>query len=362
MAKADKKDTSLNPRQGLFVEHYLIDLNGKEAAIRAGYARDAAAVRAAKLLRREEVRQAVAAAMEARAERTGITAERVLDEYAAIAFADIRHFVDWGPKGVRFIETRRLSPEETRLVAELVDGGANKGLKRVKLFDKQAALNSLSRILAYAASARFRSAGTDDETNTAPPPVEPRGAVTERAISDRQRRFADEFLKDFDGSAAARRAGYAPTSAPFLATKLRRYPGIAARIEAGMAARRLPIRAEADRVLEEYARIAFADIGRIADWDDRRLRLKPKRRLALADSAAIAAIGPLGKSPGASAARWRLRLHDKVYALDMLARHLGLLDPRMPGRALSRKWPVERTSAALRGRLGRPRPGQRHNL
>lgn len=345
----------LNPRQLFFVEEYLVDLNGKEAAIRAGYARDAAAVRAAKLLRREAVRQAVAAAMAARAERTGITPERVLDEYTAIAFANIRHFVDWGPKGVRFIATRRLSPEKTRLVAELVDGGADKGLKRVKLFDKQAALNSLSRILAYGDSARFRSAGTDDETNTAPPPVEPRGAVTQRAISDRQRRFADEFLKDFDASAAARRAGYAPRSAPFLATKLRRYPGIAARIEAGMAARRLPIRAEADRVLVEYARIAFADIGRIAAWDDKHLRLKPKRRIALEDSAAIAHIGPFGKSSGGRGIELRLRLHDKVYALDMLARHLGLLDPRMPGRALSRKWPVGRTSAALRGRLARAR-------
>ena len=44
--------TSLNPRQSLFVENYLIDLNGKEAALRAGYTSRGAMVWAAKLLAR----------------------------------------------------------------------------------------------------------------------------------------------------------------------------------------------------------------------------------------------------------------------------------------------------------------------
>jgi phage terminase small subunit len=334
----------LNPRQLLFVEEYLVDLNGKEAAIRAGYAAEAAVVRAAKLLRRTGVRQAVAIAMAARAERTGITAERVIDEYARIAFSNWRRFADWGPHGVRFAAARDLSPDETPLIAELVDAGPKRGgLRRVKLFDKQAALNSLSRIFTHADSARFCLGGTNDD----PPLNEPKHVAAPHPLSDRQRRFADEFLRDLDGSGAAKRAGYAPRSAPFLATKLRRYPGIAARIAAGLAAKQRAIRIEADRVLEEYACIAFADIGRIADWTNQRLRLKPQRRVAIEDSASVASLGP------ARGATLHLRLHDKVYALDMLARHLGLLDPRMPGRGLKQKWPVQRTSAALRARLGR---------
>jgi phage terminase small subunit len=327
----------LNPRQRLFVEQYLVDLNGKAAAIRAGYARDPA-VRAARLLRRADVKAAIAAAMAARAGRTGVTPERVLAEYAAIAFADLRRFADWGPAGVRFRGTRALAAEDTRLVAELVAGGRDEGLRRVKLFDKFAALRSLLRILDCADIARFRAA----------PAAAPSAAVDAGAgLTERQRCFAEEFLVDFDAGAAAIRAGYAPLSAPFQATRLRRYPAIAARIEAGIAARCQPIRADADRVLAEYARIAFADIGRIAAWSARRLRLKPKHRVALGDSAAIDRIGP---EPGVTL---RLRLYDKVHALDMLAQHLGLLDPRMPGRALARKWQVQRTSAALRARLGR---------
>ena len=332
---------ALNPRQRVFVEQYLVDLNGKEAAIRAGYTRDAAPVRAAKLLRRLPVRQAVAAAMAARAARTGITAERVIEEYARIAFADWRRFADWGPDHVRFAAKSALTPDDRAAIAEISEGA--KGVRRLKLFDKAAALNSLLRILDHAETARFGRVATAPDPARAP--SEPRPAP--RPLSERQSRFADEFLRDLDASAAARRAGYAPRSAPYLATKLRRYPGVAARIEAGIAQRLGAIRATADRVLAEYARIAFADIGRIADWDAKKLRLKPKQRMACADSAAIERIG------AGRAVRLRVTLYDKVYALDALARHLGLLDARTPGRVSGRKWPAQRTSAALRARLGR---------
>ena len=336
----------LQPRQLFFVEEYLIDLNGKEAAIRAGYAPEAAAVRAAKLLRRPKVREAVAAAMAARAERCafvagGITAERVIAEYARIAFSDWRRFADWGPKRARFTAMRALSEDDRAAVAEVVEGQG--GLRRVKLFDKQAALSSLSRIFAHSDGARFRCGAAHDDS----PPAAPNCAAARHPLSERQRRFADEFLRNGNASAAARRAGYAPKSAAFQATKLRRYPGVAARIAAGIAARRRAIRIEADRVLAEYARIAFADIGRVADWSHQRLHLKPKRRVARDDSAAIERID------ATRGVTLRLTLYDKVYALDMLARHLGLLDPCMPGGAAKRRYALRRTSAALRARLGR---------
>jgi phage terminase small subunit len=351
----------LNPRQQLFVDHYLIDLNGKEAAIRAGYRSSRAAARGYALLRLPEIRAAIADAMAARAQRTAITAERVLEEYARIAFADIRRFADWGPKGVRFAAARDLSPEDTPLIAELVDAGPQRGgLKRVKLFDKQAALTSLARILVHAPTARFGIALPPSGSPTAPAASAAQTTARQRrvapsprqrrfAASPRQRRFAEEYLTDFNAYAAARRAGYSERTAAMNMTKMKRHPATAALIASLIETRRVPIRAEADRVLQEYARIAFADIGRIADWDDKRLRLKTRQRLAPADSAAIANLGT------ARGITLELRLYDKVYALDMLAQHLGLLDPRMPGRTLSRKWPVTQTSAALRERLGRAR-------
>ena len=46
----------LTPKQARFVEEYLIDLNGKQAAVRAGYAAKAAEVQASRLLRNAKVR------------------------------------------------------------------------------------------------------------------------------------------------------------------------------------------------------------------------------------------------------------------------------------------------------------------
>lgn len=86
----------LNPKQEAFVREYLVDLNGKQAAIRAGYSPKTAEVQASRLLSHVKVQEAIAAGKQAIAERTGITLERVLEEYARIAFADIRDVMEWG--------------------------------------------------------------------------------------------------------------------------------------------------------------------------------------------------------------------------------------------------------------------------
>lgn len=91
---------NLTPKQALFVQEYLIDLNGKQAAIRAGYSEKTAEVQASRLLSYAKVAEAVRFAQEARAERTGVTADRVLEEFAKVAFTDLADVTDWGVKEV----------------------------------------------------------------------------------------------------------------------------------------------------------------------------------------------------------------------------------------------------------------------
>lgn len=86
--------TKLTPRQARFVEEYMIDLKGKAAAIRAGYAPRSAKVKAYQILQLPRVQAAVQAAKDRRARATGITAERVLDEIAVVAFSDLRDHLD----------------------------------------------------------------------------------------------------------------------------------------------------------------------------------------------------------------------------------------------------------------------------
>lgn len=84
----------LAPKQAKFVECYLLALNATQAAISAGYAQNSAHVTGSKLLKVPKVAAAVQAAMQERAGRTSITADRVLQGLAQIAFADISKAYD----------------------------------------------------------------------------------------------------------------------------------------------------------------------------------------------------------------------------------------------------------------------------
>jgi phage terminase small subunit len=79
----------LTPKQEAFVREYLIDLNGTQAAIRAGYSEDTAAVIASENLRKPNVAKAIQAELDARAKRTQITADRVLAEIASIGLFNL---------------------------------------------------------------------------------------------------------------------------------------------------------------------------------------------------------------------------------------------------------------------------------
>lgn len=82
----------LTPKQARFVQEYVIDLNGKQAAIRSGVPPKNAETQGSKWLRNSKVRSAVDEAMAQQQARTAITQDRVLGELALLAFSDIGHY------------------------------------------------------------------------------------------------------------------------------------------------------------------------------------------------------------------------------------------------------------------------------
>jgi phage terminase small subunit len=82
----------LAARQQRFVEEYLLDLNGKHAAIRAGYSPRTAEVQAAQFLRIPKVQAEVSAAQARRSQRTAITQDSVLREIGLLAQSDMTHY------------------------------------------------------------------------------------------------------------------------------------------------------------------------------------------------------------------------------------------------------------------------------
>lgn len=79
----------MTPRQEAFVREYLIDLNGTQAAIRAGYSERTANEQAARLLTNVSVRSAIDEALAARAQRVQIDADWVLKRLHSEATADL---------------------------------------------------------------------------------------------------------------------------------------------------------------------------------------------------------------------------------------------------------------------------------
>src|ERR1051326_858503 len=87
--------------------------------------------------------------IETRAARLGITVDRVLQEYARIAFADLRDIVDWQPgeDGLRIKPAADLSPDQAAAIAEIVASASTGRVYRIKLHDKTPVLAAIGRCL-----------------------------------------------------------------------------------------------------------------------------------------------------------------------------------------------------------------------
>lgn len=77
--------SGLNPKREAFAREYIIDLNGKEAAIRAGYSERTAEVQASQLLSKLKVKAFIQKLKEQAAKRNDITMDWVLQRFKEIS-------------------------------------------------------------------------------------------------------------------------------------------------------------------------------------------------------------------------------------------------------------------------------------
>lgn len=136
----------LTDKQRLFVAEYLVDLNATQAAIRAGYSKKTAASQGQRLLRNVEISNALSEAYGARIERTGITADRVLEEYARLGFSDMRQFLSWDASGVLWKDSEDLDEGAAACISEVSETISEGGrTRRFKLHSKTHALDKLAQ-------------------------------------------------------------------------------------------------------------------------------------------------------------------------------------------------------------------------
>lgn len=148
--KPVKKRKGLTDKQERFCQEYIIDLNATQAAIRAGYSESTANVQGSQNLVKLSIQSRIQELNKGRSEATGITQNRVLEEYAKIAFFDIRnvyteHGVLKPPGELADLEAGAIAGIKTFEVYAAGDKvGEN---KEVKVFDKLRALEALGKHL-----------------------------------------------------------------------------------------------------------------------------------------------------------------------------------------------------------------------
>lgn len=149
---------ALTPKQENFCREYLIDLNATQAAIRAGYSQKTASAIAQENLRKPMIMERIQKARQKSIDKLEVTRERILAEYAKIAFSDITDFLKVeeiegrnqqtgeyvGIPVVTVFPTDGMPKQRTAALSEIRQ--TKEGIS-VKMHDKKGALDSLARHL-----------------------------------------------------------------------------------------------------------------------------------------------------------------------------------------------------------------------
>lgn len=140
-------------------------------------------------------------------------------------------------------------------------------------------------------------------------------------MTERQKRFCEEYLIDLNATQAAIRAGYSPKTANEQGCQVLANISVRARIDEALAERSRRTGVNQDRVIRELARVAFANATDVVDFETAELI----QSATSDDTAAIASVKvkTIPTSDGLGIER-EIRMADKLKALELLGRHMGM--------------------------------------
>ena len=135
-------------------------------------------------------------------------------------------------------------------------------------------------------------------------------------MTAKQQRFVEEYLVDLNATQAAIRAGYSPKTANEQGARLLANVSVQSAVSTAMAERSRRTGINQDRVIQELAKIAFVNASDVIDL---------KRATVLEEAARedLACIQSVKVKDGNTVER-EVRLADKLRALELLGKHLGM--------------------------------------
>lgn len=143
-------------------------------------------------------------------------------------------------------------------------------------------------------------------------------------LTDKQKRFVEEYLIDLNATQAAIRAGYnanAKNTFEVIGYQLLQKTSVSEEIEKAMAERSRRTGITQDRVLNELAKIAFANAKDILDFKTATV----KEDASEEDLACIQSVKVKTQASSKGTLEERqVTLYDKKAALELLGKHLGL--------------------------------------
>ncbi|MEW3513887.1 terminase small subunit [Clostridium butyricum] len=144
-------------------------------------------------------------------------------------------------------------------------------------------------------------------------------------LTAKQKKFVEEYLIDLNATQAAIRAGYSTESAKEIGCENLTKPNVKAEIDKAIAERSRRTGINQDRVLRELAKIAFVNPGDVINLNQATVKSDAKEE----DLAAIASvkIKNIPTEDGEITER-EIKLCDKLKALDLLGKHLGIYDKK----------------------------------
>ena len=141
-------------------------------------------------------------------------------------------------------------------------------------------------------------------------------------LTDKQRRFVEEYSLDWCASKAILRAGYNTKNPDQVSyevlgkTLVKKAVNI---IKAENSARNADLR---QRLIRELAKQAFSDIGEYVDWNSDDVSVKPKDTLK---PGATRLVKKVKFTPSEFGTTVDFELVDKMKSQEMLAKHLGII-------------------------------------
>lgn len=109
-------------KQRRFVSEYLIDLNGTQAAVRAGYSEATAPQIGSENLKKPHIAAAIEEELAARAARTQVTSDEVVRELRRIGMARLGDVASWDNERLVLVPSGQLSEDAAAAVASVRRG------------------------------------------------------------------------------------------------------------------------------------------------------------------------------------------------------------------------------------------------